>query len=107
MKTYPVAYEFESEPGLREMLEVLNATAVWRWRLSDSDSYGEYLSAYPPRAGATKLKILGSSPKYLLDICFVSGDRENRMTREMLEDMIQSILFPATSARNITEGSGL
>jgi hypothetical protein len=42
-----LAYEFNCELSLEEMLKVLNEKGSWKWTMRDSYWYGDYLNCRP------------------------------------------------------------
>lgn len=42
-----LAYEFDSDMSMEEMLKVLNNKGSWKWTMHDSYWYGDYLNCRP------------------------------------------------------------
>lgn len=106
MARLPEAYSFESTLTLAAMLAALEAAGPWTWTLRDSDTYGDYLRARPD-GGPTKLRIITARDAYLLDIFYLDGSQENRLSRADVETIIQQQVLPALQAQRVRAATGL
>ena len=109
--TYPEAYAFDSPLTLREMLARLRDPEPWPWGMRDSDTFAEYLVTRPD-GGPTKLRIIrrifpGDGPPFLMDVFYLPGSPENRLSRPEVEQVIQTQVLPALQAHKVQPAGGL
>ena len=103
---YAEAYAFQSSLTVEQMLAALNAAGPWAWTLRDSDTYGEYVRTRPDD-GPTKLRIISTRDGFLLDIFYLAGSPENRLSRDAVEKVVQDSVLPAVQAQAVTPTGGL
>jgi hypothetical protein len=104
--TFPEAYAFDSPLTLDDMAAALNAAGPWSWEVRDSDTYGDYVVAWPDE-GPTKVRVIPRGGSYLLDVLYVSRSQKNRLTRDEVEQVVQASVLPAVRASNVKPTSGL
>ena len=104
----PEAYSFNAPLGIEAMRSALDRAGLWTWRLNDSDTYGEYLSARPSDSHS-RLRIfrLERDGHYLLDTLYSRQEGAPFLTREELDRMIREELLPAVRATDIQEAEAL
>lgn len=104
----PEAYSFNSPLGIAAMRSAFDRAGPWTWRLNDSDTYGEYLSARPSDSDS-RLRIfrLERDGHYLLDILHARQKGAPFLTREEVDRMIREELLPAVRATDIQEAEAL
>jgi hypothetical protein len=111
VSAHPEAYAFDSPLTLEAMLARLNEAGPWAWVLRDSDTFHHYLVTRPG-GGPTKLRVVrrivpGNGPAFLLDVFYLHGSTENRLSRGEIEEVIQRQVLPAVQAHNTCPAGGL
>jgi hypothetical protein len=107
----PEAYAFDSPLTLGAMLAALSEAGPWSWTMRDSDTFADYLVTRPD-GGPTKLRVIrrtfpGKGPAFLLDVFFLNGSPENRLSRGEVEQVIRRQVLPAIQAHNVHPVGGL
>ena len=102
----PEAYAFHSPLDLAAMRAALTQASRWAWRMNDSDTYGDYLSVWPP-SGETRLRVFRfDAGSCLLDVLYGNG-AETFLSREALDSLIRDSLLPALQASSVREADSL
>jgi hypothetical protein len=92
----PRALAFRAALDFDGLYDRLNEVGPWKWRGTDSDTYGDYLSSRPDH-GVT-LRIFGEKPDWVIQI---SRRHDAAMSREEIDAVLTGQVFPAIGARNI------
>ena len=104
------AYDFESDISLEEMLQRLQASTSWRWRMRENDRWGDYLSAAPhPRemgdyapARESMVKVIERAKgQYAFNIRYESRLPDAEEDFERLHREISERVLPELHAGNI------
>jgi hypothetical protein len=93
------------------MLANLDAAGSWLWGMRDSDTFTEYLVTRPD-GGPTKLRIIRRNfPRegrpFLLDVFYLAGSPENRLSRAEVEQVIRNQVLPVIQAGKVQRAGGL
>jgi hypothetical protein len=105
--THPAAYAFDSPLTLDAMHAALQAAGPWKWERRESDTYGDYVGAWPDE-GPSKVRIFQDKDgSFLMDVLFVSRSARNRLSRDEIEDVLQNQVLPALQAANVRAAAGL
>jgi hypothetical protein len=94
--TVPDAVAFESRLSFDALYDRLNEIGPWKWRGTESDTYGDYLSSRPVKG--VILRIFGEPPNWVLQIDF---PEDAPMSRDELDRVLLERVFPAIGARNL------
>jgi hypothetical protein len=89
----PYALAFEAQLSIGDLLDRLNAIGPWRWRLSDSDTYGESVWTMPDRTRV--FRISPDGPRWVLQF------DTNDPAREPFDRLFHDTIFPALGAVNV------
>lgn len=102
-----LAYAFQSNLPLKEMLARLNATSPWKWVMGDSDSYGEYLIARPYQ-GYSKFRVFAEEERLVFDVFYSFDDHGAEDLWDSQHSLILNELLPSIGARDVrpTENYG-
>lgn len=93
-----VAFAFECDKSLPQMLDALRAGTTWQWYERDSDLWDEYLSAQAS-PNQLSVKVFTEENRYLLEFKCLTPEAEARW--EELTQTALGKLVPLLGAREV------
>jgi len=96
MSTSGYALAFECALDFDALYDRLNEVGPWSWRGTESDTYGDYLTARP--AEDVTLRIFGEKPEWVIQVTL---GPDAGLSRDEVDDVLNGQIFPALGAQNI------